>query len=202
MTNIELRPPKRQIQKERDQLMPILCVIVAVSVIGFMYIRDKASKTIEETAANEPPQQQRTETPKPTPPVRQTAPRNQITTESGRTYYVEPTVPRSYERHEPTPAERYARASRIMESTSSAQPSRQYSYRNNTLRIAENACQALLRKGTIAYRECRAAQWHRLRDGCIQRRSAMNITTGRALDELRNEVEEWCTAEAKYQIID
>jgi hypothetical protein len=126
MANIELRPPKRRIHKERDPLLPILCATVAIGVAGFMFLKhsEKAARQISEetpvgdTAAAVP---ERMTEPAPAPQRRRAAPENRITTESGRTYDVEPTSPNSYDRDEPTVAERYARASRIMEQSRNLQ---------------------------------------------------------------------------------
>ncbi|MFT4046753.1 MAG: hypothetical protein QM661_08675 [Solimonas sp.] len=222
MSNIELRPQRRVYKKERDNWPHVLTITVIVLFIGFMTLKNYARKEkirqdqneIENNSLAAQEAKKRALDAEIRRRIRadidggrnQYAPGSPpptVVTESGKKYYVQSSAPRAENSNELTAEEHYRRAIQIMENGSQNKNIRSYSSSgNDVLRIADGACKAVLAKGTIEYRKCRANQWRRLRDGCIHRHEQLKMATGEHYQALKATAEEWCSAENQYKIID
>lgn len=216
MPNTELRAPRRKVEKETDWLIPILIGIIVIGGLGYMVLKnidrsqtnaaleesDRANSEMGMHDAESARQRQILQQRQQAAQMRQSSPSPAVTTESGRRYEVPGRTQNNSGSDEISTAERYRRASRIMESNRPQTPSYSTQTQNEQLRIANTVCTAILPQGSIAYRQCRAEQWHRLRNGCIQRRQQLNMMTGTQYTTLNASAQEWCTAESQYRIVD
>lgn len=220
MPNIELRAPRRTVRRERDRFIPIALTILVAFATGFILVehydrRERAAAAQRQLVDDEIERERIADVQRRREALlrraqdhrRQAAPaENRLTTASGRVYEAPPAGSSTDDGDEPSVTERYARASRIMESTMAAPgpaapEQTDGSGGNYPLQVAEASCRAAAREGTIAYRHCRGEQWQRLREGCIQRRQRLTLTTGDAYQALRLEAETWCEAERRYHVV-
>ncbi|NKF24658.1 hypothetical protein [Solimonas marina] len=214
MAGPELRAPKRAVTAERDRLPAILLTVLLIGAGLYVALHwldrietQRESPDVPGAAPAPAGEGARPER----PPRRETVPAPPtadvdcgLVNGQRRCYARSHDVPDD----ELSADDHVRRALAIMESRSSTTARRgsgsvsPYPTADSLYAFAEHRCEAFLARGTIAYRECRAEQWHALRKGCIAWRGRLTTATAPQYERVQAYADAYCVAEQRYHIVD